>query len=172
MSAGIAIEYGKPGRAAASFQRSETSTVSFAAVVAALRREIECAGLLVLHEIDPQTILKNGGHTIGATRQILFFHPDLMVRLLEADQAALLEAPLKLAVMEQPRGAVVVRWLDPAAAFARYGNPALVELGRDLAAACERIVAASLDGDAGLAGRGAAMTPVSNDAEGHLNNGR
>ncbi len=41
-----------------------------------------------------------------------------------------------------PDGSVVVRWIDPRAAFARYGDPALAELGQELAAACEEIVLA------------------------------
>ncbi len=144
MNPGDAVPYGRPGIAAASFQRSEASALPFGDTVAGLRKQIEAAGLWVLHEIDPQAVLQRAGRTIGPARQILFFHPDPMVRLLQADQAALLEAPLKLAVLALPDGSVAVRWLDPAAAFGRYGNPALAALGQDLAERCERIVAASL----------------------------
>jgi hypothetical protein len=45
------------------------------------------------YEIDPQAVLQRAGHSIGAARQLLVFDPDLMVRLLQADQSALLEAP-------------------------------------------------------------------------------
>ena len=67
-----------------------------------------------------------------------------MARLMRADPAALLEAPLKFAAMALPDGSVSVRWFDPAIAFARYDNPALAELGRELAALCERIAAKAL----------------------------
>ena len=133
-----------PGEAAASFQRARTCTLPVPDVVARLRQAIEAAGLWVLHEIDAQMLLRRGGYAIEAARQILFFHPRLMARLLAADPAALLEAPLKFAVLELPGGAAMVRWTDPARTFARYGSTELAEIGRALAAACEKIAAASL----------------------------
>jgi hypothetical protein len=42
----------------------------------------------VLHEINPQMLLARGGVEIGAARQILFFHPAIMARLLAADSSA------------------------------------------------------------------------------------
>jgi hypothetical protein len=36
------------------------------------------------------------------------------------------------------------RWHDPAVTFARYHKPALVDLGRELAEACEAIAATAL----------------------------
>ncbi len=130
------------GEAIASFQLVRSSGLPFEEVLTRLRQAIEAAGLWVLHEIDPQKVLQRGGRDIGPARQILFFHPDLMVRLLRANPAALLEAPLKLAVMQPPDGAVTIRWHDPAAAFGRYGTPILAELGQDLAARCKQIVTA------------------------------
>jgi len=94
--------------------------------VARLHLAIEAADFWVLHETDPQALLLRGGCAIGPARQILFFHPRFMVRLLAADPAALLEAPLKFGVIELSAGNVMLRWADPAAAFARYGNRALV----------------------------------------------
>lgn len=138
------VAYAVLGEAAASFQRSRTCALPVADVVARLRKAIEAANLWVLHEIDPQVLLSRGGYAIGAARQILFFHPDLMARVLAADPAALFEAPLKFAALELPGGAVTLRWTDPAAAFARYECPALADLGRELAATCEEIVTAGL----------------------------
>jgi uncharacterized protein (DUF302 family) len=70
-----------------------------------------------LHEIDPQSLLKRGGCAITAACQILFFHPHYMALLLQADPAALLEAPLKFAVLELSTGDVIVCWSNPAPAF-------------------------------------------------------
>ena len=136
------VAYGTVGEAAASFQRSRTSTLPFAEVVTRLRAAIERADLWVLDEVDAQTIVGRGGYVIEATRMILFFHPRLMARVLAADPAALLEAPLKLAVLEEPGGAVIVRWFDSVAPYARYGNPDLAALGKELATICEEIVTA------------------------------
>ncbi len=144
MSGAEAVRYGTTGPAVAAFGHVESTSLPIAATVERLRNAIEAAGLWVLQEIDPQAILAKGGHSIMPVRQILFFHPDLMVRLLEADPAALLEAPLKFAVMALPDGTVSVRWIDPAAPFARYGSTALAALGRELAVTCGRIAAAAL----------------------------
>ncbi len=131
----------------AAFQRARTTPLPLPTVIERLRSAIAASGLWVLHEIDPQAILARVGHDIGAVRQILFFHPDRMVRLLGADPAALLEAPLKLAIMALPDGSASVRWTDPALAFGRYGNPALSQLGQELATLCEKIVTEALDFD-------------------------
>ena len=138
-----AIVYGEAG---AAFQHARTTALPFEEVLTRLRQAIEAAGFWVLHEIDPQKVLQRGGHEIGPARQILFFHPDLMVRLLQANPAALLEAPLKLAVMQQPDGHTMIRWHDPATAFGRYGNPVLTDLGQDLASRCRQIVTAIQEG--------------------------
>ncbi|MGO9400738.1 MAG: DUF302 domain-containing protein [Xanthobacteraceae bacterium] len=135
------VTYADIGKAAGSFQRSLTCSLSVADAVARLHRAIEAADFWVLHEIDPRALLLRGGYAIGPARQILFFHPRFMVRLLAADPAALLEAPLKFGVIELSAGNVMLRWADPAAAFARYGNRALTELGQELAAACDTIAA-------------------------------
>jgi uncharacterized protein (DUF302 family) len=137
------VNFADPGAAAAAFQRSRISQRPLPEVVQRLKNAIEAADLWVLHEIDPQTLLQRGGYTIAAARQVLFFHPRLMARVLAADSAALLEAPLKFAAFEQT-GGVMVRWIEPATAFARYGNPALAELGQELSRTCEHIIA-SLD---------------------------
>jgi hypothetical protein len=42
--------------------------------------------------------------------------------------------------MELPDGTATIRWFSPALPFARYDNPALTNLGRELATTCECIV--------------------------------
>jgi uncharacterized protein (DUF302 family) len=135
------VTYADPGAAAATFQNVRTSALSVQETVTRLRDAIEEANFWVLHEIDPQMLLRRGGYAIGETRQILFFHPRIMERLLAADPAALLEAPLKFAVMALPDGTVTVRWPDPTIALARYDNAELAAVGQELAAACRKIAA-------------------------------
>lgn len=143
----VKVSYARFGEAADAFQRARTCPLPVPDVVARLHEAIEASDLWVLHQIDPQMLLRNGGYAIGAARQILFFHPRLMARLLEADPAALLEAPLKFAVLELEAGSVMVRWIDPRGAFARYAHPALADLGGELAQICEAIVTAALGTD-------------------------
>jgi uncharacterized protein (DUF302 family) len=91
------------------FQRVRMSRLPLADAVSRLRDAITANDVWVLHEIDPQMLLRKGGYAIAAARQILFFHPRLMARLLTADVAALIEAPLKFAVTELGNGGVAVR---------------------------------------------------------------
>ncbi|SDR12457.1 Uncharacterized conserved protein, DUF302 family [Rhizobiales bacterium GAS191] len=142
---GTAIAYAAPGEAAGAFQRARSCDLTVEDAVARLRNAIIADDLWVLHEIDPQAVLRRAGYAIAAARQILFFHPRFMARILAADPAALLEAPLKFAILELPGGGVSLRWLDPAVAFGRYRSPALDILGQELAAICERIVGVALD---------------------------
>lgn len=135
------------GEAAAAFQHTRIVILPFEEVLTRLRQAIEATGLWILHEIDPQKVLRRAKHEIGPARQILFFHPDIMTRLLQANPAALLEAPLKVAVMQRPDGQTEIRWHDPAAAFSRYGNPVLTDMGQDLASRYGQIVAAIQEGD-------------------------
>jgi uncharacterized protein (DUF302 family) len=134
------VAFSRCGSAATSFQRSVISSLAVEEVVARLKHGIVAADLWILHEINPQMLLNRGGFAIGPARQVLFFHPRLMSRLLAADSAALLEVPLKFAVIGFPDGETELRWLDPGKAFARYGSPALTELGNELAGLCEDIV--------------------------------
>jgi uncharacterized protein (DUF302 family) len=125
------LEYATPG-APPGFQKGATSALSFADTIERLKQALAAEDLWLIHEIDPQMLLQRGGHAIASTRQLLFFHPRYMVRLLQADPAALIEAPLKLAVMESPVDATVaIRWHDPVTAFDRYGNDALSVLARE-----------------------------------------
>lgn len=136
-----AVTLSECGPAAASFQRALACTLPVEEIVTRLKERIVAADLWVLHEINPQMLLHRGGYDIGPARQILFFHPRLMSRLLAADSAALLEAPLKFAIIGFPAGRTELRWLDPRKAFARYGSPTLATLGDELAGVCEGIVA-------------------------------
>jgi len=133
------------------FQRVRISRLPLAGVVSRLRDAITANDVWVLHEIDPQTLLRKGGYAIAAARQIFFFHPRLMARLLTADAAALIEAPLKFAVTELEDGGVAVRWLDPEAAFARYNHPDLTSLGKELAQLCVHIADRALEQTASAA---------------------
>lgn len=126
------------------FQRARRCTLAVEEVVVRLRQAIEAADLWVLHEIDPQQLLRRGGYAIGEARQILFFHARYVARMLAADPVALVEAPLKFAILALQGDETMVLWFDPASSFARYGNAALADLGRELAGTCEAVVTAAL----------------------------
>jgi uncharacterized protein (DUF302 family) len=139
------VPFTEHNTASEDFQRVRMSRLSLPGAVARLRDAITANDMWVLHEIDPQMLLRKGGYAIAAARQILFFHPRLMARLLTADAAALIEAPLKFAVIELATAGVAVRWLDPEPAFTRYKHPELTSLGAELAQLCERIAYQALE---------------------------
>ena len=98
------------------------SPLGFEPTLAALRQAIVDAEMMVLHEIDTQAIVRRGGIEIPGVRQILYFHPRYMKRVVETDPRAIIEAPLKFVVREVPAeaGAVEVNFWRPALLFGRY----------------------------------------------------
>src|SRR4051812_22803369 len=126
----VKVDYAEP-REGHAFQCVIAASSSFETVLETVRAVLGAADVWIIHEIDPQMLLKRGGYSIARTRQILFFHPRYMVRLLGADPAALLEAPLKVVVMEEAN-AITLRWPLVGPLFDRYGHEELSALGREL----------------------------------------
>jgi len=86
---------------------------------------------------------KSIGVTIPGNRVIMIFRPDFAVRMLEASEAAGIEAPLRLYVAERPDGGARLTYRLPSHVFAPYQVPALDEMARELDAILARIVAAA-----------------------------
>ena len=122
-----------PVRKDPAFQHALATPLSFDGALKVIRAVLAERDLWIIHEIDPQMLLARGGYRIERTRQILFFHPRYMVRLLGADPSALVEAPLKIVIVESA-GAVTLRWSLPETLFEKYENEQLTQLGRELAA--------------------------------------
>jgi len=121
------------------FQAVVTSTLDFDGTLARLKQGIEAADLWLIQEIDPQMLLRRGGYLIAPARQLLFFHPRYVVRLLAADPAAVVEIPLKLVVLQMPDGSVTVRHADVRSQLDRY--PGMHALADELAAISARLLA-------------------------------
>lgn len=122
-----------PGR-----QRVHASSLDFETTLARLKAAVVAENMWVLAELDPQMLLRKEGYSIEPARQILYFHPRFMSRLLATNTAAIVEAPLKLVVMADADGKVSVRHLDIVAAFAGYAG--MSALAQELAELTERIV--------------------------------
>ncbi len=136
--------FGQPSLTADSFQAHRVSTRPHAQIVKALQAAIADAGLKLLYEIDVRAALANAGHRVLGARLMFYFHPDLVQRVLRTDWTAMVEAPLKFLVIEQPDGTTTVRWADPAVSFSRYGHLALAEFGHELSSIADRVVDRSL----------------------------
>jgi uncharacterized protein (DUF302 family) len=125
-------------KAAPSFQHVATSAFDFDETLVRLRHAIAAEGLMMLHELTPQAVMREAGYEILPARQLLFFHPRYVETILQIEPSALIEFPLKFAVMQMPDGAVIVRYLDVRMQTDRYAG--LVDLAKDLAAKCARIL--------------------------------
>lgn len=113
------------------------SSYGFDETLHRLRDAIAAAELWIIHEIDPQALLKKGGIATVRLRQLLWFHPRYMARLLLTDPGAVPEAPLKFVVSEQAAG-VTVRALNPVLVFSPY--PRLFDLAQELFDTTERML--------------------------------
>lgn len=125
-------------KTAPAFQHVATSAFDFDETILRLRRAIAAEGLMILHELTPQVVMREAGYEILPTRQLLFFHPQYVEAIFQIDPAALIEFPLKFAVMQMPDGATTVRYLDVQMQTDRYSG--LAGLAKDLADKCARII--------------------------------
>lgn len=123
--------------------REALSSYDFDETITRLKQSFEAENLLLIHEINTQQILKMAGIDIKGLRQLLFFHPRYMKLLLETNPAAIIEAPLKMVVMEDDKQRVILRYPHPDDSFGTYEG--LEALGKELSALLERIVAAVRD---------------------------
>jgi uncharacterized protein (DUF302 family) len=136
----IAVDYPSDGPVGPGRQKVYRSPLDTEATVAALEAAIAAADLWVVAKLDPKMLLAKGGYTIRPTRQLFYFHPRYMSRLLATNPAGIVEAPLKFVVLEGTDGTVTVRHPDNAAAFAAY--PGLGDLAAELDAVTSQIVTA------------------------------
>jgi uncharacterized protein (DUF302 family) len=124
---------------APAFQTVVPSSYGFDDTVAMLKGAIEGENLMVINEIDPQKMLRMVGVKTRGIRQVFFFHPRFMKRLMDINPHATIEPPLKVAVMETPQGTAFVKYLKPSYLFGRYEGADAI--GKELDALLAKIVA-------------------------------
>ncbi len=117
-----------------------TSAHDFDQTVALVKQAIEGENLMVVDEINPQQMLRMVGMRTRGMRQILFFHPRFMKRIIETNRHGGIVPPLKVLVMEMPNGRVMVRYHDPVHQLEPYTG--LEELAAELRGVIEHVVAA------------------------------
>ncbi|MDX2287293.1 MAG: DUF302 domain-containing protein [Hyphomicrobiaceae bacterium] len=133
----IKLDYGSNGEAVPGRRLAFTSPLDFEATALALEKAIVAADLWVLHRIETQMLLAKGGYEIRPLRQLLFFHPRYMARLLTTNSTAIVEVPLKFVIMAFADGSVRVLHPDIRTAFASYSG--LADLGAELADVVDQI---------------------------------
>lgn len=138
LASGVAHEVAAQGPPPPDFLVTAQSAHDFDATVANLKQAIEGENLMVVNEVNPQQMLRMVGVRTGGMRQVFFFHPRFMQRILETNRNGGIEPPLKILVMEAPDGRVIVRYHDPVHQFAPYDG--LAEIATELRGIVENIV--------------------------------
>jgi len=96
------------------------SKYSFDETVDILKGAIEEQNLMVIHVVDAQKMLRMAGKKVNGMKQIFYFHPKFMKRVMEANKSATIQIPLKFIVMEKPDGKVIVRYFQPSKLLSSY----------------------------------------------------
>lgn len=119
------------------FHTAVTSQYGFDDTVSMLKGAMESENLMVIQEIDPQKMLRMVGVKTQGIKQVFFFHPRFMKRLRDANMHAIIEPPLKVAVMETPKG-TVVKYIKPSYLLGRYAG--VEAIGSELDAVVAKVV--------------------------------
>lgn len=109
----------------------------YAALLEATRAAIKAEGMILVTEAGPTEAAAGRGIEIPGNRVLGVFRNDYAVRAIRASVPAMIEAPIRLYVTENPDGTATLSWKRPSTVFAPY----LDEGGADL-----RLLAAELDG--------------------------
>ncbi len=120
------------------FHTVVVSQYGFDDTVAMLKGAMEGENLMVIKEINLQKMLRMVGVKTKGIKQVFFFHPRFMTRLRDANMHATIEPPLKVAVMETPKG-TVVKYIKPSYLLGRYEG--VEAIGNELDAIVAKVVA-------------------------------
>lgn len=96
------------------------SKYSFDETVDILKGSIEEQNLMVIYEIDGQKMLRMAGKKIKGMKQIFYFHPKFMKKVIEANKMAGIQIPFKFIVMEKLDGKVIVRYFPASFLLSKY----------------------------------------------------
>jgi len=95
------------------------SKYSFSETVDILKGAIEEQNLMVIQVVDGQKMMRMAGKETGGMKQIYFFNPKYMRKVLEANNMAGMAIPLKMIVMEKD-GKVMIRYILASEALKQY----------------------------------------------------
>ena len=101
-------------------QTMVASAYDFNDTVELLTVAIEEQNLMVLKVINAQQMLKMVNMQVQGMKQLLFFHPRYMKKIMQANPMGAIEPPLKIAIMERPDGKVVVKYIKPSYLLGKY----------------------------------------------------
>lgn len=114
------------------------SKYNFSETVDILKGAIENENLMIIFEIDGQKMLRMAGKEVNGMKQLFYFHPRYMKRVIEANKEAGIQIPLKLIVMEKPDNKVVIRYFLPSTILNKYDGE--TEISAELDEIVKRII--------------------------------
>ena len=89
----------------------------------------------VVTQVGPTGTARQRGIEIPENRVVGVFNNDFAVRILELSTAAMIEAPIRFYVTEDPDGTATLSWKEPSFVFAPYadeGGESLADIAREL----------------------------------------
>lgn len=120
------------------FQVVQPSPYSFGDTINRLKEAIESENMMVIKEINAQQMLRMVGVKTNGMKQLLFFHPRFMKKIISKNKNAGIEPPLKVLVMEKPNGKVMIKYIKPTYIFQKYKG--LSAVGQELEAVVKKVV--------------------------------
>jgi len=117
-----------------------SSKHSFNDTVDILKSAIEDQNLMVMFVLDGQKMLRLAGKKVKGMKQVFYFHPTYMRRVMEANKKAVIQIPLKFVVMEKPSGKVVLRYFKASTLLNQYKGEE--KIAKELDGLIENIVKA------------------------------
>ena len=119
----------------------EPTRFGYAALVQRLEQAIETNDMRLVARASATIGAAERGLTIPGNAVIMVFRNDYAVRMLGADLAAGIEAPLRFYVTENADGTATLSWRPPSAVFAPYRSAPLDVLAAELDPIFARIAA-------------------------------
>lgn len=110
------------------------------AAIDKLKTGVEGVGLRVVAHINGQANAKLIGKDVPADQILEIFRPDFAIRVWDACKPAGHDIPLRIHVYED-QGTTKVACRMPSTVFAAFDSPALAEIGTELDALFEQILA-------------------------------
>ncbi len=105
------------------------TTKSYGALIAAVKSATKANKMGIVTQAGPTKAAAGRGITIPGNRVIGVFNNDFAVRILALSTAAMIEAPIRIYVTENPDGTATLSYKTPSHVFAPYIDEAGESLG-------------------------------------------
>ncbi len=111
------------------------TAMSYQDLLSSLKTAIKAEGMFIVTQAGPTAAAKKRGIEIPGNRVVGVYRNDYAVRALATSTAAMIEAPIRFYVTENPDGTATLSYKTPSAVFASYAD----EGGAELAAIAEEL---------------------------------